>query len=113
MECRLTVGQRVVCIDDTCYNEMPIMYDEYYIGGLDGLKVGEQYTIRWVGMWQGIYVEPMVCVRLLEIVRNSMPMYGETPYQARRFKPLEEKKTDIGIFTKLLVPNKKVLEPTD
>ena len=112
MECDFHVGQEVICIDNKIHFEWYTgMMGQIYTGiDLDGLQEGEKYTIIWIGLWQGPFLEPHVCVRLQEIRRQVWTGNEEAPYSARRFRPLIKKETDISIFNKMLVPTKKVLE---
>lgn len=103
MECKFTVGQKVVCID--------AKRDRSGGGGYVELVEGNIYRVREV-----LICDNEVCVRLQEILERAHYLYDrvifadDLPFLARRFKPLEERKTDISIFQKMLEPNKKVLE---
>jgi hypothetical protein len=113
MDCKFVVGQKVVCIDDQVGTNEP-MASSY--NPLDGLTVGQVYTIRWIGMYKGFYLKEFVGVRVVEIKRDVDPSEGvECCFRASRFKPLEKKKTDISVFKKLLVSSKKkkVLEEVE
>jgi len=102
------LGQKVVCIDDKI-PEPVASWDT-----LNGLTKGNIYTIRWIGMYKSTRHELHLCIRVEEIFRKPLDYYGiETPFNANRFKPLIEKKTDISIFTSMLPPvpvKKKELE---
>lgn len=80
------VGQKVVCVDD-----VPRKF-----GGLDDLRAGNIYTIRWIGIHKNA-----VCVRVCEIPARARRPF-DLPYFADRFRPVVEKKTDISIFTGIL-----------
>ncbi len=95
------VGMKVVCVNDSLGN-LPDTYKGVTImHTLDGLKKGSIYTVREVGLKSWIDAAP--AIKLIEIIRGIGPL-GESPYWAHRFKPLEERKTDISIFKKLLNP---------
>lgn len=83
------VGQKVVCVDARNvrkYSKWPIREGST----LDGLSEGLVYTIRAIGSFRGV-----PCIWLDEIVR--MPdLYGEAGYHPARFRPVVERKTDIG-----------------
>ncbi len=104
MICKFEVGQRVVCVNDTfgAFSEPSCLWNR--VGNLGGLTKGEVYTIRRVGI---DYITDLPVVWLVEIVR---PLIADDIYERgmdhRRFAPLEEKKTDISIFTQMLVIKK-------
>ena len=87
------VGQRVCCVDDSLRN-----YGTWFgIGDLTGLKKGQIYTIRMVGIYRGF-----PSLWLNEIVRDAFPAeFGEAGYSARRFRPVVERKTSIAIFQRI------------
>jgi hypothetical protein len=96
MECKLISGQKVVCINATPQCGFEIMKNM-----MDGLTVGEVYTI------DSLYLDDMdgePCVILKEIVRKEPFLdFLYTPgFLACRFRPLETRKTDISVFTELL-----------
>lgn len=70
------------------------------------LTEGAVYTIRSIGMFDSV-----LAVRLKEIVRRKLalgykPQPGnnwDQPFRASRFRPLVERKTDISIFTEMLL----------
>ena len=97
------LGQKVVCIDDK---------PQIQIGKMHGLTKGNVYTIRWIGMYNDFFnKEEILCIRVEEINRSEPTLQQfDVPYMASRFRPLLEKKTDISIFHKLLVPKEKVRE---
>jgi hypothetical protein len=94
------VGQKVVCVDAEDSNTW----------GIPELIQGEIYTIAWVGSAEahifhpGIYNKDTAVVHLQEVRRQS-----PTPFSARRFRPVVERKTetDIAIFKKMLIPAKQ------
>ena len=73
-------GQDVVCIDDKFQNvTIP-----------QGIKEGQTYKLRWVGMYT-MYVDGgYLGVRLEGVDRGIDPTYGydDPPFAARRFRPL-------------------------
>jgi hypothetical protein len=92
------VGQRVACVDDEGFNR-PAFY------GCEIFPVKANiYTIRQISLSP----EGEAAFRLFEIVnepREYLIGCVEPCFLARRFRPLQERKTDISIFEKLLVPN--------
>lgn len=100
------VGQKVVCINDQNSFKRVGIWDF-------SVKMGEIYTIRWIGEFP---FEPDrkfgLGVRLVEVQRKpELPPWEDYPYSIHRFRPLIERKTDISIFTTLLNPaNHKKLE---
>jgi len=95
------VGQEVVCID--------VSHDpRYQWQDLGSLKEGNIYKITWVGLWSDSIQKDLLCIQVEGISRPN-----NTPFRATRFRPLVEKKTDISVFQKLLVPKEKVLENVD
>ena len=95
------VGQKVVCVDARHTNADDVAE----------LVVGAIYTIRWIGEhsgpshWCG-YWAPAICVRLEEVRRETDwgRLAFDIPFLASRFRPIQERKTDISVFTKLLAP---------
>ena len=86
------VGQRVVCIDAGTNRKL---------GGPKALKRGKIYTIR------AIFEEPFWSAPgwgvFLEGAHLTNPVSGEEwPIDPRRFRPVEERKTDIMSLTRLL-----------
>lgn len=102
MECKFTVGQKVVCINATPNpaGTYPFMTKS----DMHGLTVGQVYTVRDVF----INLVGHICIRLNEIIRptdstgNLWAKGTEAGWREIRFKPLETKKTDISIFTDML-----------
>lgn len=92
------VGQRVVCIDGSGLRRS---YGEI------GPETGAVYTVREVGdppEW------PRTCLLLVEIVNephNYTHGFCEGGFDARRFRPLVERKTSIEIFQRMLTPKSK------
>jgi hypothetical protein len=98
------VGQKVVCVDTTSAGLGQRWPSDY-------LKLGNIYTIRWIGecpyeAWR--YLGP--CIRLLEVIRpkdSTNPEWNDMPFAQARFRPIVERKTDISIFTRMLNPSKQ------
>jgi len=92
------VGQRVVCVDDEGFKR-PAFY------GCEIFPVKDNiYTIRQIAPSP----EGEAGFHLFEIVNKPRAyLIGcvEPYFLARRFRPLQERKTDISIFENLLVPN--------
>ena len=97
------VGQKVVCVNDT-----PLVEG----GDLSGLKKGRIYTVREVGLYSPL-APTVPCIRIKEITNRPKIKGVEWPYREYRFKPLEERKTDISVFERLLVPNAKITETVE
>jgi len=101
------VGMRVVCVNDTWY------------GRISPLKTGGVYTITGVNAHRASVkttfgVEKDVLVLTLAEAKNpdrDHKTYTEG-FDARRFKPLRERKTDISCFTSMLVNPPKELACT-
>lgn len=67
------------------------------------------YTIREICLDINNFGKEVVAIRLKEIVnpiREFLTGRKEVCWDAAEFQPLEEKKTDISIFKKLLNPSK-------
>jgi hypothetical protein len=98
MECKLHVGQKVVCISVEDYIHHPALGDKK-------LEFGKQYTIRGivpdVNKTVHINASPVPGVYLNEIVRAPWA-YCEPAFYHWRFKPLEEREVDISVFTNIL-----------
>lgn len=92
------VGQKVVCVDDAIHDEWKAP-GFVYVGGLDGLKKGEIYTVRAVEFDSIEVAESLV---LEEIVRPTLYTLDRDGFRASRFRPVVERKTDISIFTDIL-----------
>ena len=90
-------GQKVVCV-----NADPDFVEATGSREMDGLTEGAIYTIRWIGSWKlpPWYPHNRICVHLVEIDRSTAKY--DVPYDARRFRPLREIKTDISIFERIL-----------
>ena len=87
------VGQRVVCVDATRIKN-----------DAAPLNKGAIYTVRELECDE----DEGYGLRLCEIVNRNHPTIGtEISYYSRRFRPIVNRKTDISIFTKMLVPQKQ------
>src|ERR1019366_9258257 len=96
-----SIDQQVVCVDNDMHNEL---FNAFFIkedSGLDGLRIGEMYTIRWIGIQEGPHIKEksMLCLKVKEIIRPLTRLGVESGYGVWRFRPLVERKTDISIFT--------------
>ena len=103
------VGQKVVCVND---DENGFLTSGVtYRDGLDGLKVGEMYTIREIVNRDGEYPGwAIYSVRLTEIKRSSVNPHGvEAPFAAAPFRPLHER--GMSILHAIAANPHKELEP--
>jgi len=86
-------GQTVVCVDDTFTN----------VFGTVEIVRGRTYTVRAVvdpdPLFSKLFGRPLdePGVLLVEVLRGVDPEYGEWPFGAYRFRPLD--KTETGIVT--------------
>lgn len=92
------VGQKVVCVDD-------VFRDASWLHVKNMPVAGSIYTIR------GFQTEKYFDGILLEEVINDAITWNavgfrEMSFPARRFRPVQERKTDISIFKKMLNPQK-------
>lgn len=96
------VGQKVVCVDDGVLEPSESERVSKYI------KCGETYVVRWIGPcpFEPWNIKHGITVRLDGIVRPNInpPEWSDFPFCAKRFRPLEERKTDIAIFLDMLSP---------
>lgn len=93
------VGQKVVCVEDR----------PHFLDKVKRLDRGAVYTIReeFRSAVTGRYG-----VFLNEVVMPRLESGEELGWLATRFRPVQERKTDISVFTKLLVSPPKVKEPS-
>lgn len=97
------VGQRVVCVVDW---EEPAYPDEIFP------KLGVLYTVRSVDLNDDVQY-----LRLHEIV--NLPHFyeeggfGEPNFEESGFLPITERKTDISVFTAMLIGAPKEMERVD
>jgi hypothetical protein len=101
------IGQQVICIDDaSCGKYIPNGFLLSVSSNMHGLKRGRVYTIRDLNVLFGV----RLC-RLIEIVRDFDPCYGEESYFAEaRFRSLKETKTDVSVFTAMLMPDRESID---
>jgi hypothetical protein len=85
------VGQKVVCITD----------GPDHMGRNFVVREGRIYTVTRSFIWEDLYGEKSDCVLLAEVNPDRSP-----GWTADCFRAIEENKTDISIFTKMLTPNK-------
>lgn len=74
-------GDKVICIDDTFPSGV----------GLQGIRAGEEYTVRSIGHYAHAIDGAYRGVRLEEVVRGEDPAgYCEPdlPFRASRFRPV-------------------------
>lgn len=90
------IGQKVVCVNDKNSN----------LYGKQELVAGAIYTVRWVGEYYHPRHGIKPSVRVAGIVRDAtdqgFPEHSDVPFGAHRFRPLDERKTDISIFQRML-----------
>lgn len=90
------VGMRVVCVDDQPSDGRGEVYP----------VESQVYTIRALSLTD----DGQVKIRLVEIVNAPMAYrqgFHECWFRARRFRPVQARKTDISIFTALLNPSQR------
>jgi hypothetical protein len=94
-------GQKVVCINDGDLPNQPDSCLGFWLPH-EEIFVGEIYTIQRVWIDSDSWV---VC----SLVEKGQRMFDdeEHGYAAIRFRPLEERKTDISGFAKLLKTREK------
>lgn len=92
MECKFVVGQKVVCI-----NDQPRRPTAEKL-----LTIGNIYTVSGFD----IDLVDQIFITLMETDGKGYWSISNPAWFPHRFKPLEETKTDISIFTKLLRPTK-------
>lgn len=98
MTCNFRVGQKVVCTRGADRSSLT--------KGNWAPKTGGVYTVR------GIYNGPIrVDLNLEEYVHHEFHADGgELGWDASRFRPVVQRKTDISIFKALLTPSKEKVE---
>ncbi len=95
------VNQRIICIDDTTPGCLAWKKDE-------ALVKGRIYTVRRCFVWPN---DGTLILWLNEVCRcksAQMEWGRDIGYGAYRFRPIVERKTNIEIFQRLLVPTEKV-----
>ena len=98
-------GQKVVCIYD---GVVPgIEYTEGIWGPGEDLHKDSIYTIREI--FEDVNVLEIIVCTLYEVERHKQSQeFGSWGYSIQRFRPLDERKTDISQFTALLNPIKEL-----
>jgi hypothetical protein len=99
------VGQKIVCIHDGwrhpfiyLVQSLPKKGAIYHVRGFEGEKYDPAAAVGCAYIWLSEIVNP--------------PVSGIEPsFSVRFFRPVTERKTDISVFTKLLTPAPKRLEP--
>lgn len=89
------VGQKVICIDNLCRSGIPIP-------GYNYVSLNTVYTVR--DIFQNPY-DGRTLLRLTEIKNPPFPSGIEPGFDATRFRPITERKTDISIFKRMLTPS--------
>lgn len=84
------IGQKVVCVKASGFRRVK------------PLTKGAVYTVRDIGPEPNY--KDLQWVLLEEVVNSSDPELGELAYDAVRFRPAVERKTDISAFKKMLTP---------
>lgn len=77
------VGQKVVCVDDSGYRKI--------------IHKGDVYTV--IGLAPGGFID------MIEIDCEPDAL-GNSGFYSRRFRPVQERKTDISVFTAMLKTKK-------
>lgn len=97
------VGQKVVCVDAS--PKRPDYYPGFRLRGvMDGLQEGAIYTVSG---FENHPLDGKLLLVLMEIKRPRRPgPFCLDGYDARRFRPLVERKTSIEIFKRMLTPKK-------
>lgn len=97
------VGQKVVCVDAAMTQR----------SGKIVLQEGTVYTVRWVGKHNKRHprrpeLSNGIGLLLVEVKRQT-----ETPFSSLRFRPAQIRKTDISVFTEMLIKLPSELLTTD
>lgn len=92
MICKFVVGQQVVCVEAQDDPEPP------------NPVFGQVYTVSWVGVCEGH--------TQIDLAELPMPETDDfyRGYQAKAFRPVVERKTDISLFKAMLSPSKQTVE---
>jgi hypothetical protein len=85
------VGQKVVCVDAG-----PLVNDAGFVSEAKSLQEGTVYTVTDLFERNG--------VKALKLAEASPEQSGRIAFNARRFRPVVERKTDISIFIAMLNP---------
>ena len=102
MECKFDVGQRVVCIAMGDWSLFKGLTVERFGQFLTTPHRGQVLTIRSIYKDSG-----EIGLRFMEIHNPICPPVGlEYGFPHWEFAPLNERKTDISVFTKMLTDNR-------
>lgn len=106
MQCPFTVGQKIVCVMDEVF-ELP---GQVILDVVEAPVAGTVYTVREIapGSTTGnacLALEEIPTQRVKVLVRGEM-FEGNVLFPADAFRPVQTKKTDISIFTRMLTPSK-------
>lgn len=96
------VGQKVVFVDDTP-TQSECGPGSYWLPNWPVL--GQVYTIRAFVDDDAVFLE-----EVRNPVREFLHGVSEGSFYCWRFRPVQERKTDISIFTAMLTPNKRRVE---
>lgn len=102
------IGQKVVCVNVSMAIGRPRGFPPHkpIIPGLDGLTLGEVYTIRVI-----VPCDDEPEIYLEEIARSYCPYRRrEAGFAHKRFRPVVDTKTDISVLTAMLNPSRE-MEP--
>lgn len=97
------VGQKVVCVGGKYRGDIPRPDAE--ANGAIYPRRGNIYTIRTINVWPGktlVTLHECNNAHLVKIFGGGI----EPGFNARGFRPVVDRKTDISIFTKMLNPKK-------
>jgi hypothetical protein len=87
--CKFHVGQKVVCVNSA---------------GAKNLVEGHVYTVTWIGNWPARSgLDGAIVMTGLSLAEVEAEGIG---FDARRFRPLVTRKTDISVFKAMLKPSK-------
>lgn len=84
--CNFRVGQKVVCVDAS---------------GSPNLKGGSVYTVSALDLSPGISLFDGAVAQVGVLLIEAKPTFAKS-FDARRFRPVVERKTDISIFKDML-----------
>lgn len=97
------VGQKVVCVDDA----RRLACGDVVVQGGTGLVNGKVYTVQQIiPAGPMTYLGPMPRLSVKLILVEAQAPDGWTGFNAGRFRPVVDRKTDISVFTALLTPSK-------
>lgn len=88
-------GDKVCCVND---NPHPFTWDQE-----EAPKIGAVYTISDIWIEEGLTAFDLVEIKRSDRSRKHWSMFGlRVGYSAHRFRPVQPRKTDISIFTRIL-----------